>query len=132
MGLRVHSEISGGVLRLRASGTVTLGELRSTLQALYSGDARTAAMDALWDFSQATMAVSSDDLEHLAEFVSHHWGEGGDSRSAIVAADDLAFGLARVYGARVRPRVQSQVRIFRDRERALAWLTSPRTQGGGQ
>lgn len=46
------------------------------------------------------------------------------SRFAIVAPDDLAFGLGRMYAAYrgVDPRSTKDVRVFRTMEDAIAWL----------
>ena len=46
------------------------------------------------------------------------------SRFAIVAPDDLAFGLGRMYAAYrgVDPRSTKEVHVFRTMEEAVAWL----------
>ena len=56
-------------------------------------------------------------LREIAQ--AHTFGAG--SRRAIVASDDLAFGLARMYEM-LRDDGQDQVQVFRDLDEAIAWL----------
>jgi len=122
MEVRVLKGTAGAYRVHRVFGQVTFGELLMTLQPFFVHRSERAPANALWDFTQASSALSSDEVERLADLVGQHLGRGGHPRAAIVAADDLGFGLARVYSARIAPRTDHEVRIFRGREEAIQWL----------
>lgn len=49
------------------------------------------------------------------------------SKMAIVAAEDMIFGLGKMYQARrhLQPKSTKEVGVFRTRDQALAWLRLP-------
>jgi hypothetical protein len=69
---------------------------------------------------------SSDDMMALAEFSASMDNRGNPSKLAIIAEQDLFFGLGRMYEAyRAMQRiVTKRVRVFRTREEAMEWLKS--------
>ena len=76
----------------------------------------------LWDMS-CGYNVSIEDLQQIAQ-AGRKIDMPEHSKVAIVAPDDLSFGLTRVYSVhRKDPRSKHQV--FRNREDALNWLNQP-------
>jgi hypothetical protein len=112
------------------TGEVSFEELRRALASIYGG-AETLGMDSLWDLSEAEMSISSEEVGLLSDFVGGHWEGKGGARSALVVPEDLAFGLARMYGARLSPSLHSQIGVFRELEEALNWLGLDVQDGGG-
>lgn len=76
----------------------------------------------LWGMS-CGYNVSSEELQKIA--AAGRTIEMPDkSKVAILAPDDLSFGITRIYSVfRKDPRSQHQV--FRKREEAIAWLNEP-------
>jgi hypothetical protein len=66
----------------------------------------------------------SDRVRALANVSAEMDPPDHPSRFAIVASQDLAFGLGRMYGAyrELSPRSTKQVAVFRTRKAALNWL----------
>jgi hypothetical protein len=125
MNVRVQVDPDRGVRVYRFFGRITLEDLLATLGKGAALEPVRSGRTALWDFTQAFPAVSPEELERLADLTGCDSGGAGRPRAAIVAADDLAFGLARVYSARVNSRSAGEVRIFRTREEAIEWVDSP-------
>lgn len=75
----------------------------------------------LWDLSRH-LKLSNEDIRLVAEHGKKAWP--GPARVALLATDDLSFGLLRVFEA-FRSSDGYEIRVFRDEEKALAWLREP-------
>jgi hypothetical protein len=65
---------------------------------------------------------SAEGLSALARLARSHYPEGGaPARTAILARDDLSFGLGRMYEG-LTSRSAEEVMVFREFEAACAWL----------
>lgn len=89
-----------------------------------------AGYDELVDMSAVTKIdlPSADRVRELALFSAAMDPKGPSSKFAIVAPQDLAFGLGRMYDAyrsSNRPGGK-EVGVFRSREQAMAFLGRPR------
>lgn len=92
--------------------------------------------DELVDMSrvQQVAPFSSDRARELARLAAAMDGPETSSKLAIVATDDLLFGLSRMYEAfrEAEPRSRKQVSVFRSRAEAMAWLgLEPQLKGKG-
>ncbi len=76
----------------------------------------------LWDMS-CGYNVSTVELNKIAQ-TGHNIEVPDNSRVAIVAPDDLSYGVTRIYSV-LRKDSRSQHQVFRTREDALAWLDDP-------
>ena len=76
----------------------------------------------IWDVRETTLALSAEDLRQLASRSSR--ADSGDSRVALLANDDLTFGLSRMYSV-FRENENVRVRVFRTLEGAKAWFAEP-------
>jgi hypothetical protein len=83
----------------------------------------------LWDMTEA--GVGSTTSEGLAQFVAKAARLGQEragGKTAVVVRSDLQFGLARMSEAFAASHpLPYTLRVFRDRDQALAWLTGPDT-----
>jgi hypothetical protein len=84
--------------------------------------------DELIDMSGAGEIVEGprERMRALAELSAASDPPAGTSKLAIVAPQDLAFGVARMYQAyrELTPRSTKTVSVFRARDAALRWLAS--------
>ena len=76
----------------------------------------------LWDLSLSGVDLTSAQLKEIADYSKSKFSV--PSRMAIVAPQDLAFGLSRMFEI-YREQQQIAVRVFRTRTEALAWLKNP-------
>ena len=105
----------------KCSGTVTEEELTNTIYSLYDG---TPTLNIIWDCSDASVdGISSSFIRRIAKVL----GEIGSSRkggkSAVIAPDNLIFGLARMF------QIMSdtddfpfKINVFRHFREACKWL----------
>ena len=75
----------------------------------------------LFDLREARFDLAPDEIPDLAEFVKQG-SPYEDLRTAFIVAQDLEFGLLRMFEA-FREAQGTRTAVFRNREEALAWLT---------
>ena len=84
----------------------------------------------LWDMS-CGYALSKEELQRAA-ITSRATEMPENSKVAVVAPDDLSFGISRMYSVQQNdPRGRSQHHVFREREEAIAWLKEPDDENQG-
>jgi hypothetical protein len=94
--------------------------------------------DELVDMTGAEKIVepSSDGMRRLAAMSAQTDPPSGGTRFAIVAPQDFAFGLGRMYEAyrALNKRSTKQIAVFRNREEAVRWLSTgvPDVKPAGQ
>jgi hypothetical protein len=78
----------------------------------------------LMDFTQVTQIdLEASDVRRLAERTVF----SANSRRAIVAASDLAYGLSRMFEMLRENAGENGIRVFRDLDEAVDWLLSKST-----
>ena len=86
-----------------------------------------AGYDELIDMSGAREIAEGprERMRELAGLSAATDPPAGGSRFAIVAPQDLAYGIGRMYQSyrELNPRSTKKVAVFRDREEALRWLS---------
>lgn len=109
---------ANGFYRLVLEGTGNLEDLQETLtQLAVFPDTRKE----LWIISNLTLHISTAQVVALAELVKSN--PHRPDMVAIVADNDLLFGLSRVFSGHREDR-QTQVQVFRSEETALDWLNA--------
>jgi len=78
----------------------------------------------LWNLLDADVsAIDSVDIKKLSRFPLEHTPSRVRGKTAIVAADDLSYGLSRMYQTWAEIEGQKvQIQVFRSLENAQAWL----------
>ncbi|MFH1843313.1 MAG: hypothetical protein ABIF77_08890 [bacterium] len=123
MSIQTSLDAGTGVRCHKVVGDLSFAELRSELGLLYQQPGFEVDTHVLWDLREGNLAgFSAEEIRQLADFVSGNWGKSGRSRAALVVAQEVDFGLSRMYSALLDTRTKSQVRVFRDPELALDWL----------
>lgn len=126
----VHAHEENGVLHITVDGSYTSDELRRVgADAL---DGAEAPMPVFLDLSRAAGLAdrSSGEFRVTAAFFTERAAQM--TRVAILAPDDLTYGLMRM-GAAFAEAGGLRVKAFRVRAGALAWIHEPmeRTAGNG-
>jgi hypothetical protein len=98
------------------SGVVTMEEARGHNEALLADPDFHPAMKQLSDARSVESEVSGLGVRGLAR----HSAFGPLSRRAIVAPDDVIFGISRMYQAQATD--AGEIRVFRRLDEALEWL----------
>lgn len=101
-----------------ASGVLTEDDLRGHRKQLRADPFFDPSFDQLWDCSEVTkVAVGIEVVRFLSRSSSYEAG----AKRAVVAPDDITFGLARMFQT-LHEDAPEEVRIFRSREEARRWL----------
>lgn len=109
-----------GVARVVAEGEVNFQEAVDTVKKLNADPRFQVPTRLLWDLRAGRVNIGAEEIRQFADFVSKTRTEGR-GRTAVVAHDDMAFGMSRMYEILTEKRLV-EVKIFRDSEAALRWL----------
>jgi hypothetical protein len=124
VSITTSTEPRTGARLHRVEGELQLDVLQRALEAVYQSEHFDPDGDVLWDVREADLSsFSSSDVRQVADFVEQHWGGSGSSRAALVVSGDLDFGLARMYEQLLESRRSGEVRVFRDLDDAVDWLS---------
>lgn len=121
MEYRIEVDPQTGWGLVTVSGTVGLAELRELFRAAWSDPGYGAVERARWNFLDATTEMHVDDLARLAAWIGDNKVGRGPKFAAMVAADDLIFGMGRAFDALFAD-YEWVVKAFRTEEQANAWL----------
>ncbi len=111
-GFRTHTII----------GLISFDEVRNTLEDVYKREDFSPGAPALWDLTAAKIDVPTEDVRHLADFVGKLVGEGAGGRVAIVVAQDMEVGMARMYETILASQSRKPMKVFHDPGDAKSWL----------
>ena len=119
----MHYQIDSehGMLFVVAEGDITQAERLAAMQAWLNDRDFRPGLHTLADFSDATNVPSLPELEEIAAFIRRHAKRIGRIKIAIFTKRPVTFGVARQFGA-LAPGEFLTVRVFKDRDEALAWL----------
>ena len=114
------------VVICRHVGTIDDQEFISSYHSLFEEDRFDPAMDLLVDLRQADSSKRSQ--EAIQEFAGYlkGWMQKTEERSrvAVIAPEDVSFGLARMYEVYAEP-AHRDFMVFRETNAALEWLGIP-------
>ena len=109
----ITSEDEVTVVRFLSDPTVE--ELRQIIQESENFDSELE----LWDFRACTFEFTSEQIQGLAALAKSK--QRYPLRTAMVADQDLSYGMSRVYSA-YRRQAGSETNVFRDEDGARSWL----------
>ncbi|MFC1829337.1 hypothetical protein ACFL0O_06985 [Thermodesulfobacteriota bacterium] len=125
MEITTNIDKTAGLRTHKVTGVVSKNDLLLKLEEIYSIPDFEPDMNVLWDLRNADLAsFSSDDIHRVRDFVVHKWGTDGTNRAALVVSRDIDFGLSRMYQVSLESITASKLQVFRDMDKALAWLRS--------
>ena len=109
-------------------GDINLPDLSAFLKALYASHDFKPDYNALWDVRSADFHnVTQSSIQELANFVRVNWAEKRTLRAAIVVSGLFHYGISRAYEQCIGPSGYGKIKIFRDLDEALSWLSKPDT-----
>jgi hypothetical protein len=126
MAIETRIDRSADIRIHTASGELTFDELRATLQALYSSPDFRPEQHVLWDLREAVLTrFSLAEVRDIADLVAEHRGTADPARAALVVSRDVDYGMARMFEQVLAGGSETNVRVFRDLQEAMAWITEP-------
>jgi len=122
--MEITSEIKNNVRYQVVKGVIDINELVKYLEDIYSSADFDTNIDVFWDLRLADFSsVTVEEIHSFMSFVGEHWGKEGKAKAAIVAPDDLGFGLSRMYEMLMDSETSSDIRVFRDFDQAKEWIS---------
>ncbi len=105
------------------TGKVTAAEIKHTIEQFYSGQ---ITKHVLWDLTDSDVsALSKPEVESIAFTPRTATEKRQQGKTAIVAPDDLVYGLSRMYQSLTHLENQPfETRVFRIKDDAMNWLKS--------
>ncbi len=126
MSCRIDPEL--GIVYTTLIGKVSTPEVIETLRRVIDSPDYRPGLDGLVDLRESRHAPKSDEIREVASIMVNHHEQIGHSRSALVVASDLGYGLARMYQA-IAEGSSIETHIFRDMDEARHWLGLPPLSG---
>ncbi len=109
-------------IELVGSGVVTGEEIQDCNRVIYSGDMLLRQKYQLINLTDVEeLVVSNTDITELAHQDIEASKTNPDIIIAVVAKDNLSFGLARMWEAHA-DKATFKTMVFRERREALAWI----------
>ncbi|MCC5886842.1 MAG: hypothetical protein JJT88_10450 [Gammaproteobacteria bacterium] len=111
-----------GVLVLRPVGPVTADAVRAWLAELNDIPAYSADCQVIFDLSELDLSgLSREEVQRIVQGLRHR-ADSGPKRVVYVVADELAFGIVRMFTTLAGMRVPRDRGVFRSMPEAVAWF----------
>ena len=103
-------------------GELSPEEIILTLMKFYQGIEGPPTRKVLWDMANATTTkISMDDIDKVVALRFNHEGIMPGGETAIIAPQDVNFGLARIFEIRTSG-TDRELMVFRTYEEAAEWI----------
>ncbi len=104
-------------------GRIDVSKLIDFLKGIHTAPDFDLEMKVLCDLREADFAsVASSDFKLISDNVGSKWGKDGKNKAALVATRDLDYGLSRMYQIMLGGVTPSSVTVFKDMDKAKAWI----------
>ena len=121
MSVEVRWNAEQQLIRAKIEGMITLEELASTLRAFVASGEHRPDAPSLWDVRAFDFERVDRRFTEAMVGVRRDRPERGAVRIALLVADDLGFGMMRMY-ALMSDDLPQQIDVFRDEDAAVRWL----------
>ena len=122
MSFDVSIEDDSGCLLVSARGHVGDAEVFDLIERLVNDPAFPDGIDGLVDLrSVDRLDLSAEAIQRASETATDYESSFAGSRWGIVADEDLAYGISRMYELQRNPQ-RYAIGVFRDMEAARSWL----------
>jgi hypothetical protein len=125
MAVSIRIELETGIAIGTCSGVLRLSDAQESVAALWR-DPGWSGKAAVWDFREAELDMSPQDVRSIAHFVLQNQPATPPLKVAFVAGRDVDFGLSRMFEI-YREDPRTEFRVFRDCEEALCWARAVET-----
>ena len=120
----VELDASGDFVRVSTRDSFTVDGYRGMVDDILSRPFWRPGSDVLFDHRKLGFAdVDFDVMRGTTEYHIEHDEKIGDGRAAIVVGNKLGFANARQFEALLGGKARARLRIFRELDAAVAWLT---------
>ena len=106
------------------SGEFDFEFIKNNLLSVYGDPEFNPEFNSIWDLSQVNslQKISPDEIEWIVSFVKNQRSLYGKIKTALVVAEKLHFGIARIYEMSLEEDTNNEVMVFKDIKKALVWI----------
>ena len=106
------------------SGEFDFDFIEKSLLAVYRDPGFDPDFNSIWDLSHVTdlQKITPEQIEWIVSFVKKQRSIHGRIRTALVVAEKLHFGIARIYEMSLESDSNNKVMVFNNLEKALLWI----------
>lgn len=122
MELSIELDLESGLIIATGTGVLGLNDAKTGAREMWSNP-EWSGRPVVWDLRNARLAIEASEVRHLANFVLAGQPSQPPPAVAFVMSRDSDFGLARMFEV-FREHPATEVQIFRDYDRAVAWARS--------
>lgn len=115
------------ILFVTVIGQITPDEFASAFQKIVSSNQYPPNVDALWDMQQADFKEINEGMFREIIKIRKQYPERSNYSLAIIATDDLAYGMARMYGLLSGLQLSRKYMVFKDPSEGEQWILQNRT-----
>jgi hypothetical protein len=107
------------------SGTFEFDALYSALEDIYDDAEYDPELNSIWDMRKLVglQLIKPEQLKKLIEFVSKERSKYALIKSALIVSKNIDFGIARVYELSMKSGSNNEVKVFKDIDKAMDWIT---------
>jgi hypothetical protein len=111
------------VIFMEGHGTLTDADMVDCIRRLREDADLERHMATLSDMRAVErLAITTSGIETMIGLMKASDAKRGAARAAIVAAEDVQFGMARMFQSKAEDTVNPQVQVFRDMAAARIWI----------
>ena len=127
MRWKIDLDSARGFVRAIQSETYSAAEEAKFLNEIFGSDFWRPGLSLMIDYSGLSIDnVESEDVENTSDLLCELEEHLGASRLALLCDTDDKFGVGRQFQMMVETQIKGDVRVFRDEEAAIEWLTNGR------
>ena len=106
------------------SGEFSFEFIKNNLVSVYRDPEFNSEFNSIWNLSQVNnlQKITPDQIEWIVSFVKNQRSLYGKIKTALVVAEKLHFGIARIYEMSLQEDNNNEVMVFKDIEKALSWI----------
>ena len=120
--IRVHQDSVLDLTVFTADGMIGADDVATAVETFYRNS---VTLNVLWDLSGADVSrIEGSDIERIVSMSVPYGQTRVGGKTAVVATEDLTFGLSRVYEMlKDAEQLPFQTGVFRSMDEARAWLS---------
>ena len=123
MAVNTEVDVNKNLVIHHLTEKISVNTITETIENTLSNPQYKIGMDAIWVIEEGSdLDVSSEDTQRISDFARKAFDQNGVSyKLALVASDDFAYGMTRVYEGWSNDR-PIKIHTFRKFEDAIEWI----------
>jgi hypothetical protein len=107
------------------TGEMTLGEIKSSYEAILSHPEFQEGMNSIWDMRDADASkFENQDVIRIARYFETQFKNRAEFKVALIVSRDFEFDLSKIYQVAAAD-LPAKIEIFNNLEEAKRWLMGP-------